>query len=82
MDFGGSVELGFVGVDVESSPKEFLVRWADLFGGGFLMDEFPEAAECLLFVDVVFGRCELLVCGSIEEVFGEYSVDVLLFVHN
>ena len=82
MDFGGSVKLGFVGVDVESSPEELLVRWVDLFGGGFLMDEFPEAAECLLFVDVVFGRCDLSIRGSIKEVFGEYSVDVLLFVHD
>ena len=82
MDFWGSVEFGFVGVDVESSPEEFLVLWAELFGGGFLVDELSEAAGCLLFVDVVFGRCDLSVGVSVEEVFGEYSVDVLLFVHD
>ena len=82
VDFWGSVEFGFVGIDVESSPEELLVHWAEFFGFGLLVDEFSKEASCLLFVDVVFGRCDLSVGVSIEEVFGEYLVDVLLFVHD
>ena len=82
MDFGGAVEFGFVGVDVESSPEELLVLWAELFGCGLLVDEASKEADYLLFVDVVFGGCDLSVGVSIEEVFGEYLFDVLLFVHD
>ena len=82
VDFGGSVEFGFVGVDVESSPEELLVLWAEFFGCGLLVNEFSEEAGDLLFVDVVFVGRDLSVGVSIEEVFGEYLVDVLLFVHD
>lgn len=82
MDFWGSVEFCFVGVGVEASPEELLVLWAELFGCGLLMDEFPDGVVCLLFVDVVFVRCDLAVGVSVKEVLGEYLVDVLLFVHD